>query len=143
MNQITLTIKSKIRNLDEDETETTELVTMATSVQKGEKIKISYPETDLNGLGKCTVTLYIVRKKLVTIMRSEPVNTYMTMEEGESHYSNYNCVLGDISLCVHGHKINFEGDAHTGKLELEYTLELEAKQLSENQMEISWMPLAD
>ncbi len=112
---------------DEDNTsDTIEMVTDATVKDDGERIEISYDETELTGMKGATTSVSFKKSEpgLVTMLRGGTVRTALVFEEGKRNICTYETPYMPFELCICTKKVDNRLDFGSGKLYLDYIVEI-------------------
>ena len=123
-------------NDDEDETpqknedeDTLELFAQGYISDDGDRIEISYNESELTGMDGASTTLSFDKKNpsLVTMLRGGSVTTAMVFEEKKRHICVYETPYMPFELCIH--TLDVKNELLTrGLLYLDYVVEFKGAQ---------------
>ena len=121
--------------LDQDETETMELITEGRFVQKGDSLYLIYEESELSGIEGCTTSLKVtggcVRMKRYG--EEQGIRTAIEFEKGKKFSGYYDTPFGPIELEVLTNEITNELDpAGTGTLDIDCSVSLKGLMESRN-----------
>lgn len=119
-----------------DEPEQIELVTCGKYSHAGEETVFSYMESEMTGLGK-TKTTFRVGPKAVTLTREGALNAQMVFETGRKHIFLYETPYGASSMGVDTRRLEHGLGETGGKMEIDYTIDLDSAVVSENSFIIS------
>ena len=127
---VIITIKG-LQTYEEQEPDSVELVTSGRFYQKDGNYYLTYKESELTGLGSTTTTMKIEKDK-VTIMRFGDTRSHMIFEEGQKHVSYYDTGIGALTVGVSTRQINKILGEHGGKVEIDYSMEVNNSLTGEN-----------
>ena len=115
-----------VPDLSEKRSDTIEMVTDATVTDDGERIEISYDETELTGMGGATTSVSFKKGEpgLVTMLRGGTVRTALVFEEGRRNICTYETPYMPFELCIYTKKVENGLDFGHGKLYLDYIVEI-------------------
>ena len=113
-----------------------ELVTAGRLSREGESYTLSYQESELTGLGG-TLTTILVDGEQVTILRVGEFNSQMVFQEGRRHLSMYNTPYGAMAIGVHTLHLLADLDGQGGRIEVDYTIEVDHAMAGRNVFRIS------
>ena len=113
-----------------------ELVTEGRLSRDGESYTLSYQESELTGLGG-TLTTIQVDGAQVTLMRVGEFNSQMVFQEGRRHLSMYNTPYGAMAIGVHTLHLLADLDGQGGRIEVDYTIEVDHAMAGRNVFRIS------
>ena len=113
-----------------------ELVTKGRMAQEGESYTLSYQESELTGL-EGTLTTIQVDGDQVTLMRVGEFNSQMVFQEGRRHLSMYNTPYGAMAIGVHTLHLLADLDGQGGRIEVDYTIEVDHAMAGRNVFRIS------
>ena len=137
----------KIRNINaaltitsvqraDDQTDRSELNTIAYYRYAPDKIEIHYPELDEDGepCGKTKITIF--PNRIVTVDKIGFVVTKMVLEAGKAHFATYDTIAGSLDMIVSAIDIIPRLDSQGGRLYLRYMLELNGDVTTENILDL-------
>jgi len=106
--------------------DTIEMVTDATVKDDGERIEISYDETELTGMKGATTSVSFKKNErgLVTMLRGGTVRTALVFEEGKRNICTYETPYMPFELCICTKKVENGLDFGSGRLYLDYIVEI-------------------
>lgn len=135
---IHITNRQKIDNQSEEIT----LTTKGTYVMRDGKRYIMYREFDQDAQKGQTSTLkidYTCEPTVVSLIRHDPRNgrTNLVLEQGKRHLCQYGTPYGSLTLGVFTSKIDDCLDDNGGKIEMEYTLDVNTNLSSINAITIT------
>ncbi len=128
-------ITSKV--ITDGEEETTEFFTVGEyGKRKGEFI-LRYDESDGIGYENCTVTI-TVNGNCITIRRTGPAASTLTVEKGVKHHCVYGTPFGDFTMGINTYEIEntLGGDDDEKRLRFKYSIDINNDFVSENEMQI-------
>ena len=130
----TLTIASVQRS--DDQTDRSELNTIAYYRYAPDRIEIHYPELDDDGepCGQTKITIF--PNKIVTVEKVGLIATKMVVEIGKAHFATYDTVVGSLDMVVSGLDIVPRLDGQGGRLFLRYMIELNGEMTAENILDL-------
>lgn len=110
----------------EDTSDTIELFTDAVIRDDGDRIEISYEETELTGMKGATTAVSFRKSEpyLVTMLRGGAVRTALVFEEGKRNICTYETPYMPFELCISTKKVVNELEFACGKLFLDYVVEI-------------------
>ncbi|MBQ9773215.1 MAG: DUF1934 domain-containing protein [Clostridia bacterium] len=123
--------------------EPTEMLMEGKLVTNRTRVELMYEESELTGMEGSVTSIGFDRNNptLISMMRTGPVRTAMTFEEGKRHYCVYNTPYSDFEVCVRG--VCVENELLTkGLLKLDYLVEIHGAQAEHCRMTITVTPKA-
>lgn len=136
MRPVMITMKS--RQKTPDNAEETELVTLGSYAREDGILTLSYEDTDATGFAGSTTSVRVGEDDLVTILRTGTANSNLTLEFGKKHFCLYQTPYGSMTLGVQARRILLEEEENGGHVQLEYTTDMNASFLSENEIDMRW-----
>lgn len=136
MRPVMITMKS--RQKTPDNAEETELVTLGNYSREDGVLTLSYEDTDATGFAGSTTSVRVGEDDLVTILRTGTANSNLTLELGKKHFCLYQTPYGSMTLGVQARRILLEEEENGGRVQLEYTTDMNASFLSENEIDMRW-----
>lgn len=124
------------KRFQDNEHDSSELVTRATYHKENGADVISYEDTEATGYEGSVTTITVDGSERACIMRRGTANSVLTMEMGKKHYCHYGTPFGDMQIGVYTHKID-NSLSIDGKLYMKYTLDLNSSFLSDNEIILS------
>ncbi len=121
--------------------EPTEMLMEGRLVTNSTRVELMYEESELTGMEGSVTSIGFDRANpmLISMMRTGPVRTALTFEEGKRHFCIYNTPYSDFEVCVRA--ICVENDLLTcGTLKLDYVVEIHGAQAEHCKMTISVRP---
>ena len=105
------------------------------------RFEIAYDESELTGMqGSVTaIGFEPLNPGLVSMVRTGPVRTAMTFEEGKRHICLYNTPFSEFEVCVRTLKVN-NRLLEENKLELDYLIEIHGAQAEHCKMTVTVRP---
>ena len=113
-----------------------ELVTAGRLARDGTGYTLSYQESELTGLDG-TLTTIQVDGEQVTLMRVGEFNSQLVFQEGRRHLSMYNTPYGAMAIGVHTLHLLADLDGQGGRIEVDYTIEVDHAMAGRNVFRIS------
>ena len=103
-----------------------EMVTDATVIDDGDRIEISYDETELTGMDGATTSVSFKKSEpgLVTMLRGGSVRTALVFEAGKRNICTYETPYMPFELCIYTNKVDNGLGFGEGKLYLDYIVEI-------------------
>ncbi len=129
-------ISIKGRQKIDDETGEIEVTTLGSYVKKGNSRYIVYKEYDDQNSAKTSV-LKVDGNSTVTLMRGGAESTRLILEDGKRHVCPYDTGYGCMMIGVFTSKVKSELDDLGGRLEVNYTLDINANLSSLNEILIT------
>lgn len=136
---VLLTISS-VQQFEQEEPETTQLVTTGVMQFPDGAIELSYAETELTGLVG-TRTIFRVEKDRVVLSRSGAVESRMTFIPGQEDFSLYDMGFGALMINLRTEKICCDLTEDGGTLTVSYTIVIEEEATGFITYEIRVQPL--
>lgn len=131
-------ISIKNRQRMDDETGEIEVTTLGSYVKKGNSRYIVYKEYDTeNNNSAQTSVLKVEGDSKITLMRGGAGKTRLVLEKGKRHLCPYDTGYGCMMIGVFTSKVESELDDLGGKLEVNYTLDVNASLSSLNEILIT------
>lgn len=132
---VLITVKS-IQTVDSD-SDSVELTTEGTFGEKDGKYFLSYEEGQLMDSASVKTKIFVNSNKSVVLARSGDINSRMEIEENLRSNCFYSTPVGELSLGIHGEKVNVDLNKKGGRIELVYTIDSDLKLVSRNEVEIT------
>lgn len=136
---VLLTISS-VQQFEQEEPETTQLVTTGVMQFPDGAIELSYAETELTGLVG-TRTIFRVEKDRVVLSRSGAVESRMTFIPGQEDFSLYDMGFGALMINLRTEKICCDLTEDGGTLTVSYNIVIEEEATGFITYEIRVQPL--
>lgn len=121
--------------LDQDETETMELITEGRFVHKGDSLYLIYEESELSGVEGCTTSLKVTggRVRMKRYGEEQGIRTAIEFEQGKKFSGYYDTPFGPIELEVLTNEITNELEPEgTGSLDIDCSVCLKGLMESRN-----------
>ena len=139
--EVMITVRGT-QTLPGEKPETVELITRGTMTGRNGKFAISYTETELTGTPGVVSTFLVLNPHRVVLTREGPIKSRMVFVEGVKDESMYDLGFGSLLLGVLTRQIAVELNDDGGRLFIDYTVEVEQSQASQNSYEILVRPLS-
>lgn len=108
-----------------------ELITGGQYSHRGNETIFSYMETEMTGM-EGTKTTFSVKPDMVILTREGTTSSKMVFEQGKKHVFLYETPYGATSMGVDTHRIRTGIDDVGGDIEIEYTLDVDNRVVSQN-----------
>ena len=124
--------------------EPTEMLMEGKLLIAGHRVELVYAESELTGMqGSVTaIGFEPTNPDLVSMVRTGPVRTAMTFEEGKRHICIYNTPFSEFEVCVRTIKVN-NRLLEENKIELDYLIEIHGAQAEHCKMTVTVRPGAE
>ncbi len=123
------------RQIVEDHSDSIELKTMASYVEKNGSRYITYKEYDAQfPEKKYRTTVKVDPNGCVTVMKGGAERHNLILEKGERHKCEYVTSFGVISLGVYTESVRIDLGDHGGELEVKYTIDIQSELASRNEL---------
>lgn len=132
---VIITVKS-IQAVDSD-SDSVELTTEGKFGEKDGKYFLSYEEGQLMDSASVKTKIFINSNKSIVLNRSGDINSRMEIEQNVRNNCFYSTPVGELSLGIHGEKVNVDLNEKGGRIELVYTIDSDLKLVSRNEVEIT------
>lgn len=121
--------------------EPTEMLMEGKLLTTEHRVELIYAESELTGMKGSMTAIGFDRANpgLVSMMRTGPVRTAMTFEEGRRHICLYNTPYSEFEVCVRTVKVN-NRLLQENKLELDYLIEIHGAQAEHCKMTVTLRP---
>ena len=121
--------------------EPTEMLMEGKLLIAGHRVELVYAESELTGMqGSVTaIGFEPINPGLVSMVRTGPVRTAMTFEEGKRHICLYNTPFSEFEVCVRTLKVE-NRLLEENKLELDYLIEIHGAQAEHCKMTVTVRP---
>ncbi len=102
------------------------------------RVELIYEESELTGMKGSITAIGFHRNNpsLMSMMRSGPVRTALTFEEGKRHYCLYNTPLSDFEVCVRALRVH-NRLLEEGEIYLDYLVEIHGARAEHCRMQIN------
>ena len=134
MDKIDIIILSKAKT--EEDCDETEFFTTGTFEETDKGFVIIYGENAEIGYESCTVTI-TAEGEAITIERSAPAPSLLTVEKGKKHYCVYGTPFGDFMMGINAFEVKNELNPEGGNLYLRYSIDINSDFVSENELKIA------
>lgn len=124
------------QNVDGDK-ETVEIITTGQYYLKNKSFYIIYDETESTGYANCKTTVKLDGSNVVSMIRHGGHQSQIIVESGVRHQCNYGTQFGDFIIGIMGKNVVSELDENGGRLEFEYSLDVNTSLASENKVTIN------
>ena len=106
------------------------------------RVELIYEESELTGMEGSITAIGFHRNNpaLMSMMRSGPVRTALTFEEGKRHYCLYNTPLSDFEVCVRAVRVH-NRLLEEGEVYLDYLIEIHGARAEHCRMQIKVTPM--
>ena len=130
-----------LKNARGEMPEPTEMLMEGKLLVAGHLVELVYAESELTGMqGSVTaIGFEPSNPDLVSMVRTGPVRTAMTFEEGKRHICLYNTPFSEFEVCVRTIKVN-NRLLEENKLELDYLIEIHGAQAEHCKMTVTVRP---
>ena len=127
-----------LKNARGEMPEPTEMLMEGKLLVAGHRVELVYAESELTGMqGSVTaIGFEPSNPDLVSMVRTGPVRTAMTFEEGKRHICLYNTPFSEFEVCVRTIKVN-NRLLEENKLELDYLIEIHGAQAEHCKMTVT------
>ncbi len=119
-------------DMDEDNIVT---VVKAEYFKKNDSHYLLYEET-MEGFEKTSKNRIKFKKNMLELTRQGLMNTHMVFEENAKHMTNYVTPYGSMLLGIDTGRVLVEEQDNVIRVSVEYTLEVDGEQLSQNKIEL-------
>lgn len=122
----------------DDEEDTTELITKGVYRQKGNLTQIIYQDTEVTGFYDCETKITAKKNDLVSIFRrGNKVGSDLIVQYDKKLYSQYTTPMGSVLIGVMANVIENSFNENGGTLHMKYTIDMNGSFVSENEIDIS------
>ena len=106
------------------------------------RVELIYEESELTGMEGSITAIGFHRNNpaLMSMMRSGPVRTALTFEEGKRHYCLYNTPISDFEVCVRAVRVH-NRLLEEGEVYLDYLIEIHGARAEHCRMQIKVTPM--
>ncbi len=121
--------------------EPTEMLMEGRLLTSEHRVELVYAESELTGMEGSMTAIGFDRAnpELVSMIRTGPVRTAMTFEEGKRHICIYNTPFSEFEVCVRTIKVK-NRLLEENKLELDYLIEIHGAQAEHCKMTVTVRP---
>lgn len=121
----------------DDEKDSIELTTLGRLYRKNGIYYLSYDESEATGFEGSKTTLKIEGENRVTMNRfGEQNRSQLIIEKGKRHQCFYDTGFGAVTLGISGSEIEGKMGDDGGHLKVRYTLDINASNASENELQV-------
>ena len=133
-----------LKNVTGEMPEPTEMLMEGKLLTAEHRVELVYAESELTGMqGSVTaIGFEPASPDLVSMVRTGPVRTAMTFEEGKRHTCLYNTPFSEFEVCVRTIKVN-NRLLEENLLELDYLIEIHGAQAEHCKMTVTVRPGAE
>ena len=133
-----------LKNFSGEMPEPTEMLMEGKLLVADHRVELVYAESELTGMqGSLTaIGFEPSNPDLVSMVRTGPVRTAMTFEEGKRHICLYNTPFSEFEVCVRTIKVN-NRLLEENKIELDYLIEIHGAQAEHCKMTVTVRPGAE
>lgn len=130
-----------LKNVTGELPEPTEMLMEGKLLTSTYRVELIYAESELTGMQGSMTAIGFDRANpnLVSMMRTGPVRTAMTFEEGKRHICLYNTPFSEFEVCVRTLKVN-NRLLEENRLELDYLIEIHGAQAEHCKMTVTLRP---
>lgn len=130
-----------LKNFSGEMPEPTEMLMEGKLLIAEHRVELVYAESELTGMqGSLTaIGFEPSNPDLVSMVRTGPVRTAMTFEEGKRHICLYNTPFSEFEVCVRTIKVN-NRLLEENRLELDYLIEIHGAQAEHCKMTVTVRP---
>jgi uncharacterized beta-barrel protein YwiB (DUF1934 family) len=114
-----------------------ELITSGRYYNKEGSYYITYKESEATGFKGVTTTLKVDGESCVTMTRGGASGSRLILESGRRHLCHYDTGYGQLMVGVSSCKIRSDLGDRGGELTFNYTLDINANQVSQNEVNVS------
>ena len=130
-----------LKNFSGEMPEPTEMLMEGKLLVADHRVELVYAESELTGMqGSLTaIGFEPSNPDLVSMVRTGPVRTALTFEEGKRHICLYNTPFSEFEVCVRTIKVN-NRLLEENKIELDYLIEIHGAQAEHCKMTVTVRP---
>ena len=142
--EVSQSFEEMLKNVTGEMPEPTEMLMEGKLLTSTHRIELVYAESELTGMQGSITAIGFDRANpdLVSMIRTGPVRTAMTFEEGKRHICLYNTPFSEFEVCVRTIKVN-NRLLEENKLELDYLIEIHGAQAEHCKMTVTVRPGAE
>ena len=139
--EISQSFEDVLRNVAGEMPEPTEMLMEGKLLTSVHRVELVYAESELTGMQGSLTAIGFDRANpdLVSMIRTGPVRTAMTFEEGKRHICLYNTPFSEFEVCVRTIKVN-NRLLEENLLELDYLIEIHGAQAEHCKMTVTLRP---
>ena len=112
------------QKLPGEEKQVVTIVTDGTMERRGDKVLLSYKESEMTGMEGTTTTFEVERDR-VALTRTGAVESRMIFEKGKKNVSLYDMGFGALTIGVQARRLHSSLGPDGGRLEISYGIEIE------------------
>lgn len=144
MEEATPSLEEILKNVTGEMPEPTEMLMEGKLLVSSFRVELVYAESELTGMqGSVTAIGFDPSNPdLVSMVRTGPVRTAMTFEEGKRHICLYNTPFSEFEVCVRTLKVK-NRLLEENTLELDYLIEIHGAQAEHCKMTVTIRPGAE
>ena len=142
--EVSQSFEEMLKNVTGEMPEPTEMLMEGKLLTSTYRVELVYAESELTGMQGSLTAIGFNRANpdLVSMIRTGPVRTAMTFEEGKRHICLYNTPFSEFEVCVRTIKVN-NRLLEENKLELDYLIEIHGAQAEHCKMTVTVRPGAE
>jgi uncharacterized beta-barrel protein YwiB (DUF1934 family) len=142
--EVSQSFEEMLKNVTGEMPEPTEMLMEGKLLTSTYRVELVYAESELTGMQGALTAIGFDRANpdLVSMIRTGPVRTAMTFEEGKRHICLYNTPFSEFEVCVRTIKVN-NRLLEENKLELDYLIEIHGAQAEHCKMTVTVRPGAE
>lgn len=139
--EVSQSFEEMLKNVTGEMPEPTEMLMEGKLLTSTYRVELVYAESELTGMQGSLTAIGFDRANpdLVSMIRTGPVRTAMTFEEGKRHICLYNTPFSEFEVCVRTIKVN-NRLLEENKLELDYLIEIHGAQAEHCKMTVTVRP---
>ena len=142
--EVAQSFEEMLKNVTGEMPEPTEMLMEGKLLTSTYRVELVYAESELTGMQGSLTAIGFDRANpdLVSMIRTGPVRTAMTFEEGKRHICLYNTPFSEFEVCVRTIKVN-NRLLEENTLELDYLIEIHGAQAEHCKMTVTVRPGAE
>ena len=142
--EVSQSFEEMLKNVTGEMPEPTEMLMEGKLLTSTYRVELVYAESELTGMQGSLTAIGFDRANpdLVSMIRTGPVRTAMTFEEGKRHICLYNTPFSEFEVCVRTIKVN-NRLLEENTLELDYLIEIHGAQAEHCKMTVTVRPGAE
>jgi uncharacterized beta-barrel protein YwiB (DUF1934 family) len=142
--EVSQSFEEMLKNVTGEMPEPTEMLMEGKLLTSTYRVELVYAESELTGMQGSLTAIGFDRANpdLVSMIRTGPVRTAMTFEEGKRHICLYNTPFSEFEVCVRTIKVN-NRLLEENRLELDYLIEIHGAQAEHCKMTVTVRPGAE
>lgn len=139
--EVSQSFEEMLKNVTGEMPEPTEMLMEGKLLTSTYRVELVYAESELTGMQGSLTAIGFDRANpdLVSMIRTGPVRTAMTFEEGKRHICLYNTPFSEFEVCVRTIKVN-NRLLEENLLELDYLIEIHGAQAEHCKMTVTVRP---